>query len=288
MKIFIVFEGENGTSNLDEAEEASENENDDEDDEEPEGTGEGIETPKKKVPSSTVSDIEEELSTMKIHKPSPSSNGPYNMSFRFPYIQYTYIEDGRRHVCTDFLVPGWKKESYRPKVEGMDLVLGVAMPDVFFNERRLSLSNEHDMEFNANTNKATAFMEVAGKIVSDLADGEEIVADPQRVKLPFAVEDEIAEWEIQAFENDDAQELVDSLGAGQFFFVLSVDLIGIVKVKKTKKTGGFRVFGSADGAGGGGGGGGGVAGAGAGGGGGGAGGGGGGAGGGGGGGGAAP
>jgi hypothetical protein len=210
MYILIVSEGEKGTNKADEGDEGENQDVDDEDSIEESERGEGTETPKKKAP--TVDDLEEELSTMKIHKPSASSSGPYNMSFRSPYIQYTNIEDERRHVCTDFLVPGWKKESFHPKVEGMDLVLGVAMPEVFFNENHIALSNAHDMDFNKNTNKATAFMEVTGKIVSDLEDGEEIVADPQRVKLPFAVEDEIADREMQAFENHDAIEIADSLG----------------------------------------------------------------------------
>jgi hypothetical protein len=74
------------------------------------------------------------------------------------------------------------------------------------------------------------------------------------VKLPFAVEDKIAGWELQAFQNPD-ESFGDMLGGKQFFFVLSVDLIGVAKVKKTKKNGGFRVFGSPNdnGAGGGGG-----------------------------------
>jgi hypothetical protein len=93
------------------------------------------------------------------------------------------------------------------------------------------------MDFNENTNKATAFIEVSGKIVSDLTDGEDLVVDPQCVKL-FAVEDEIAEWELQAFENPD-EELGDALGAQQYFFVLSVDLIGVAKIKKAKTSGSF-------------------------------------------------
>jgi hypothetical protein len=102
------------------------------------------ETPKQKP--SSVSDIEEEMATMKIGKPSASLD-PFSMSFRFPYIQYTYIADGRRYVSIDFLVPGMSKDMFRPKVEGADLVLGVVMPDFFVNENCLKMAHQDDRGF---------------------------------------------------------------------------------------------------------------------------------------------
>jgi hypothetical protein len=80
------------------------------------------------------------------------------------------------HALTS-LFPVGGRESFHPKVEGMDSVLGVAMLDMFFNDRCLALSNAHDVELNANSNKA--FLEVSGKIVADLADGEELSRAPQ-------------------------------------------------------------------------------------------------------------
>jgi hypothetical protein len=201
-------------------------------------TEEEHETPKKKPTS--IPDIEEEMATMKIGKPSSSSD-PFNLSFRFPYIQYTYIADGRRYVSVDFLVPGMSKDHFRPKIEGTDLVLHVVTPDFFVNENRLKLAHGGDDDFNGNTNKSTAFQEIAGKIISD--HGSELMGDPQRVKLPFPVEEKIADWELLAFTNPD-QAVMDAIQSEAFFWVLSVDVVGLVKVKKAKKKGGFRVFGS--------------------------------------------
>jgi hypothetical protein len=178
---------------------------------------------------------------MKISKPSSSSSDPFNLSFHFPYIQYTYIAYGCHYVSVDFLVPGMSKNHFHPKIEGTDLVLQVVTPNFFVNENRLKLTHGRDHAFNNNTNKSTAFQEIAGKIISD--QGNELMGDPQRVKLPFPVEDKIANWELLAFTNPE-EDLMDAVDAEAFFWVLSVDAVGLVKVKKAKKKGGFGVFGS--------------------------------------------
>jgi hypothetical protein len=41
--------------------------------------------------------------------------------------------------------------------------------------------------------------------MSNQASGDELIGDPQRVKLPFPVEDEIVNWELLAFTNPDEE-----------------------------------------------------------------------------------
>jgi hypothetical protein len=72
--ILIVSEDEKGTNKADKGDEGDNEDVDDEDSIEESERGEGTETPKKEAP--TVDNLEEELLTMKIHKPSPRHRGP--------------------------------------------------------------------------------------------------------------------------------------------------------------------------------------------------------------------
>ena len=64
------------------------------------------------------------------------------------------------------------------------------------------------------------------------------MSDPTQAKLPFKCKEDITEWEILAFDNED--RFNDEVGSLQYYFVLSVNLIDVEKVKKTKKKeGGF-------------------------------------------------
>ena len=100
--------------------------------------------------------------------------------------------------------------------------------------------------FGENTHRATAMGEVCDDIEKPYEDAKAdttiIIGEPQRVKLPFACEEDIVHWECQLFENDD-EEYTNDIGANTYFNVLSVDLVGIAK-KKKKKKGGTRVIGS--------------------------------------------
>ena len=63
-----------------------------------------------------------------------------------------------------------------------------------------------------------------------------------KVSLLYPCEDEF-EWEVLGFENEDL-EWNESMEHQQHFFILSVDLISTIKVRKQKKKGGFRMLGS--------------------------------------------
>jgi hypothetical protein len=63
-----------------------------------------------------------------------------------------------------------------------------------------------------------------------------------QVKLPFKVDEEIEKWELLAFDNSD--EFSREIGNQQYYFVLTVDLVGVEKVKKEKKAATFLMLGS--------------------------------------------
>ena len=100
----------------------------------------------------------------------------------------------------------------------------------------------HDDSFNEDTHKATALQEVVGRHTADLDIEEPMMGAPMQVKLPFKCEEDIKEWEIIAYDNDD--KFNKEVGANQYFFVLAVNLVGVEKVKKVKKTGAFRNLGT--------------------------------------------
>lgn len=204
-------------------------------------------------PSATDTDLNNIFAKMTVTKPSggassgaAGSGSPFSASFQYPYLKYNYVNDGRRCCTIDFLIINQGKDNFRPKItgDGTVLELGTIVPEFFFEPSRLLIANANDNKFSENTNKATAFQETAAKVTASLGEGEPLLGAPQKIKLDFKVEDEIANWEMQAFENDDEDFANDCGGVPQMFFVLTVDLIGVEKIKKEKKKGGFRLFGS--------------------------------------------
>lgn len=210
-------------------------EEDDEESTEPEAV-----QPKSK--RTTVNKLTDDLSTMAIV--SKPTSAAFGMGFTFPYILYTYIEDGKRRVSVDFLVIGMAKENFRLRVVqgGKALQLVVVIPSFFADENRLQLANEEDQGFNKRSHKATALEEVVHKITENIDGEEPLLGSPQQVSLPVPCEEEIHDWETLAFNNED-MEWSDLFQNQQHFFVLSVDLISTIKISKKKKTGGFRSLG---------------------------------------------
>jgi hypothetical protein len=189
----------------------------------------------------TVEDITSDIIDMSVVKQQK-----FSMDHRFPFILYDYVSDGRRRISVDFLILTVPKEMIRPKMDdtGTELQVAVVVPPFFADADRLMAANNAP-GFTQDTHKATAFKEAAMKLHNhhQSFDEDDIIGNPQRIKLPFQCEEHIVEWEVQAFEND-SQALTDGLGGSQFYFVLSVDLVSVVKARKKKEKGGFRVISS--------------------------------------------
>jgi hypothetical protein len=173
-----------------------------------------------------------------------SSSSPFNMNFFSPYILYTYIEDDLRMITIDFLVIGQSQSAYRPRVisDGYGFQLGMVVPNFFAQEDRLQIAHGLDLGFNEDTHKATALREMVAKYTGNLDPEEPLMGEPMQIKLPFKVEEEISKWELLAFDNSD--EFSDEIGNQQYYFVLTVDLVAVEKVKKEKKAATFRMLGS--------------------------------------------
>ena len=164
------------------------------------------------------------------------------MDVQFLYLMYKYKEDERIRVSADNLVVAICEGSYRPivlpgkKYPHIEMVI----PRFFVGKGSLMQAHGDDDKFK--THKATAFGDLIDtgetfRLEND--DHKELMAKPMvSLKLPFSCEGEIFEWEMQAFQNDDA-EFTHNCGGLQCFFVLSV-----VLQSQVKRQGGFHVFAS--------------------------------------------
>ena len=98
--------------------------------------------------------------------------------------------------------------------------------------------------FTADMHKATAFEDIS-KVAQEkynLKDDEDakINSGGQVIKLTFKCDEEIVDWEIQYFGNNDAA-LANDLGSKAFYAILTVEVMSIIKPKK-KKCRSTRVF----------------------------------------------
>ena len=184
---------------------------------------------------------------------------PFSMEFKCPYIMYSYMEHGRQCVSIDFLVPNQHRRTFRLSVANNKVLeLGIVVPPIFYDPRRMLAANEFDKGFNRNTNKATAFEKQCKEIVKkhgkeienptdDDSDDVEVCVGKQCVKLPFDVEEDLWRgplgdqdgFEVQVFENDD-NTLTDELGQTTEYFILSVDMVSVEKEKPKKARGTIR------------------------------------------------
>jgi hypothetical protein len=191
--------------------------------------------------------LSQSFGTMTVATKKLMASCPFDMSFFFPYLMYSYIEDNHQRVTVDFLVHGMAKETFCPKVvdSGRCLQFDVVVPSFYVDENQLQIAYEDDESFNENTNKATAFKEIAAAITNNLADEEPLFGEPQKVKVPFPCKDEVVNWELQIFENDDKSFMDDIMGGtNQYFFVLTVELQSALRVKNSKKKGALHLLGS--------------------------------------------
>ena len=203
------------------------------------GSDNGEEVSEDENEDEQVDGITELLGKMSVGK-APTKK-PFSMDVAFPYFLYEYEEADEKHCSVDFLVYGLPNSAYRPKVSpgGQELQLRVIVPPFFVSDDRLFVAND---EINENTHKATAYKMAVDSIKKKHGDGsveQRLMGDPQSVKLPFPVEEQISCWEVQAFGNNDTDFHLG--GVQQMVFILAVDLVAKEKRYK-KKEGGIRVF----------------------------------------------
>ncbi|KAL3921421.1 MAG: hypothetical protein SGARI_006687, partial [Bacillariaceae sp.] len=154
-------------------------------------------------------------------KMTVSNSSPFNLGISFPYLMYTYKEDDRDRVTYDFLVVAQGQQQYRPSVPegGTELHVGMVLPKFFIDRARLLDAKAGDQSFTANTHKVTAFADLVTKVEKSVGIDDdnresaafEFLAAPMKLKTSFPVEEEIVDWEMQAFQNGD-DDFIDNCG----------------------------------------------------------------------------
>ena len=216
-------------------------------------------TPKKKARAKKIKEIKEnkeevddltdQLSKMTLQK------GSYSMAIMCPYIMHDYVEQGRKLVSVDFLVPNQHRRFFRLSiVDNKILELKIIIPKTFCNAGRMMAANADKKKFSKDTHKATAFSEkckevvkemgVAVKIDHDTGEEEiEVSSGVQQIVLPFEVEEDLCRgkkdegdgYEVLGFENDDDVLFAELNEVSTHLFILSVDVASNEKKKKKKK-----------------------------------------------------
>ena len=236
-------------SHIDSSAEKEEAEEAEEETEETEETEPSSRSETKEKDEDNLTEAFEEM-TVVSKKPScgPSVN-PFCMDVFFPYVMYQWISGNFRRLTIDFLVMGQLKSMFRPSIaQGSVFELGMEIPGMFFKENRIRVANQSRV-FNRTSNKTTAYREVIGVVTADRKTASEpFIGNPQQIQLPFPCENQIHSWDMLIFTNSD-RNFIDELGGGNaigHFFILTVELIGIERVKKEFLDGRSRVLGDPD------------------------------------------
>lgn len=201
-------------------------------------------TPKKTVaPTARAGETSGEDLSARMNQMDISAVPMFCMDWTCPFILSTYNEDVDIMIKAQVLVPIYPKEYFIPDVGngGMQLEIRLQVPSFFVDEARILESNAGQAGFNVNTYQAQSFKDVCEQIDTHYGMLNNIFgATPMIIALPFACEERLVDWEIQAYPND-LGTLTDDLGGQQFHACLSITL----RKHKTKRktTGGFRVVG---------------------------------------------
>jgi hypothetical protein len=147
-------------------------------------------------------------------------------------------------ITIDFIVVGQSKSAYHLRVvsDVYGFQLGMVVPNFFAQEDHLQAA--HYTLIQASMKTLTRLQHCMRLLPStDNLDLEEpLIGEPVQIKLPFKVEEEIVKWELFAFNN--SNKFSEKSGNQQYYFVLTVDLVAVEKVKKEKKAPTFRMLGS--------------------------------------------
>ena len=194
----------------------------------------------KTVPS-PITSLEQEMSSLKIEGASEASS--YSLETKFPFIQYTYVKDGREWCTCDFLVWSEHEEGFHPFMGGPNrLDLNVLVNPIFPNEERLLVVNQDDPNHNIDTNKQTSLEKISGTITNQLAYGEPLIVPANSVNTLIEIE-QIANWSVQAFITANTK-WTEEMGATMFHFILQVNMLGTMQIKKKKKKGKTKIYAS--------------------------------------------
>ena len=149
-------------------------------------------------------------------------------------VVYSWIDETeRKKLAADFLMQSLPDGQFKPSISsnGMNLEIGVVVPDFFFNNGHLIEASQNRLKgkIGASHHKVTAFTEAVHEIKMGHDYNETV--HYQTFRLPFKVERELCfddvtnGWELQVFKHDDP----DLAALHQCYFVLSIDMVSVGK-----------------------------------------------------------
>ena len=162
----------------------------------------------------------------------------FSMDFKYPFIVTTYKDQEDDFVNLQLMTPTFPKEYFLLDVidDGMVFQLRTEVPNLFMDEARVLAANQHTEGFNTNTHLAQSWATTCNDISNHFNMVTTVYGEkPQTIQLPFACEERIVYWELEAHKNKEG-DLTDELAAQQYFFLLSVSLRKLRTKRKTTGT----------------------------------------------------
>jgi hypothetical protein len=105
----------------------------------------------------------------------------------YPFMMYTFVEDGRKRCQVDFLVYTMDMSNYRVSMnaKGDVLSLKTAIPQFFYGAERMDKANSNNSDYSSNTHKAISFVQSVGEAEKHINGSDELVGESMKVKVPF-------------------------------------------------------------------------------------------------------
>ena len=185
---------------------------------------------------SDLSDFIDDTSSMKKQQNPPCIRSSLKdlaipLNLKCPYIQYGYIEENQSFYEVDILVLTMSSKYFRHKMQtgGLNLEMGIMVPDNILNKRRLMLLKSKYCSFIDDYHQATSFKESTDNIQEAFNSPDELFGRPQVIKLIFKCKTHIVEWSVYPCDANSTKLANKMKNNRKYISILSN------KVKRVKK-----------------------------------------------------
>ena len=155
----------------------------------------------------------------------------FSLNLKCPYMQYRYIEENQSFYEVDILVLTMSSKYFRHKMQtgGLNLEMGIMVPDNILNKRRLMLLKSKYRSFIDDYHQATSFKESTDNIQEAFNSPDELFGRPQVIKLIFKCKTHIVEWSVYPCDANSTKLANKMKNNRKYISILSN------KVKRAKK-----------------------------------------------------
>ena len=166
-------------------------------------------------------------------------NNAFSVDFKCPFMQYGYIEQNQSYCEVDMLVLTLSSKYFRPKMQtgGLNLEVGIMVPSILLDKRRLMLLKAKDRNFIDDCHQATSFKESTDNIQEHFNSPDELFGRPQVIKLLFKCETQIVEWTVNPYDANSSKVAKKLENNRQYISILSIKLRSVRKPLGKKQKG---------------------------------------------------